>query len=295
MYRVIVNPKAGAGRATALLPMVEEALRKRGVPFDTRQTERPWHAAELAAQAASEGVEAVVAVGGDGTLFEIANGLCETKTALYIVSCGTGNDWVRSIPLPKDPLAALDMQLNAEPVPVDAGAAGKYRFLNVAGAGFDVEVLRQTVKYKPRFRGILPYLFGVIETIRTYKPIQGVLEVDGKRVEGRFTIVSFANGQYIGGGMRVARKADPFDGLFDVIYVMALPKWRVCMLLPWFLPGLHDLFSVTHRVRAKSARFSSKGMTVNMDGELRDMDDIEFRLIPGGIRIPLPVKETLQR
>ena len=292
MYRIIINPSAGAGKAAQCLPQVEAVLRERGLAYDIMETKAPWDGAVLSAQAAAEHVEAVIAIGGDGTLFEICNGLAQSETALYVVSCGTGNDFVRSLPFPKDPIESLKAQLDAPRRPVDVGAASKYRFLNVAGAGFDVEVLRQTERYKARFHGIVPYLLGVIRTVRTYKPFHGVLEIDGKRVEGDFTLVVFANGQYYGGGMRVARKADPCDGLFDILYVPALSKPRICMLLPLFMPGWYDRLKVVTRVRATSARLVSPGLTVNMDGELRDMDETEFRLLPGALQMGLPQRKA---
>ena len=291
LYRIIVNPSAGAGKAAAILPEVEAVLREKGLTYDIAATMAPWDAAVLSAQAAAEHVEGVVAIGGDGTFFEVCNGLAETGTALYVVSCGTGNDFVRSLPLPKDPIEALRLQLNTPLRPVDAGAASKFRFLNVAGAGFDVEVLRQTERYKSRFHGIIPYLLGVIRTVRIYRPFHGILEVDGERVEGDFTLVVFANGQYYGGGMRVARKADPCDGYFDVLWVPALSKARICTLLPLFMPGWYDRLKVVRRVRAKTARLISPGLTVNMDGELRDMDDTQFRLLAGALRMGLPERK----
>lgn len=289
MFRIIVNPRAGSTRALDILPQVEKELSARNISFDTVCTAKRFHAAELARQAVKDHIEGVVVIGGDGTLFEAANGLSQSDTVLYAVSCGTGNDFIRTLGLPRDPLEALRIQLNSRQGIVDIGAANDLRFLNVAGAGFDVEVLRQTEAFKKRFRGIVPYLLGIVRGLKRYKPFHGVLEVDGQLIEGRFTIAVFANGQYIGGGMRVARHADPCDGKFDVIYVPALPKWFICMVLPLFLPGWYDILPMAHRVRASSASLVSSGLTVNLDGELRDMDSVQFRIIPGGLKMALPL------
>ena len=288
MYRIILNPTAGAGRAKSILPEVENILRSRGIEYEIKMTHERWEASSLSGEAAAEGAEAVVLIGGDGSLFEVINGLCGTNTVLYIVPCGTGNDFVRSLPLPKDPLEAFRVQLDSEIRSVDAGAAGEYRFLNVAGAGFDVEVLRQTEAYKERFHGILPYLLGIIRGIRFFKPFKGVLEIDGEKIEGRFSLVVLANGQYYGGGMRVARKADPFDGMFDVIYVPAVSKFLLCCVLPIFMPGWYDILPIVHRKRAKCASLTSKGITINMDGELRNMDHTDFAIIAQGVKMALP-------
>lgn len=288
LLRIILNPGAGAGRALAILKQVQELLEERDIEYETLYTRKRWHAADLTRQAAEEKAEGVVIIGGDGSLFEAANGLVGSDTVLYIVPCGTGNDFVRTLKLPKDPIEALRSQLDSPIVPVDAGAANEYRFLNIAGSGFDVEVLRQTEAYKQKYHGILPYLLGIIRGIRNYKPFEGELEIDGKTISGKFTVVVFANGQYYGGGMRVARKADAGDGFFDVIYVPALPKWFICLVLPLFIPGWYDVLPIVKRVRAKRAVLTSKGLTINMDGELRDMDRIEFSILSGGIKMALP-------
>lgn len=295
MFRIIINPGAGSGQAQAILPLVEEELRKRGISYDIARTQEKWQAAALAAQAVQDRIEGVIVIGGDGTLFEAANGLAQTNTVLYAVPCGTGNDFVRCMKLPKDPLQALQAQLDSPIGRVDVGAAGNYRFLNVAGAGFDVEVLRQTDAFKKRFRGIVPYLLGIVHGIGHYKPFKGELEVNGRKICGRFTIVVFANGQYIGGGMRVARRANLFDGLFDVIYVPALPKWFICLILPLFIPGWYDVLPIAHRVQASAAQLHAAGLTVNLDGELRDMDHVDFRVIPSGVRMALPHVHVFSR
>lgn len=288
MFRIILNPEAGAGRSLAMLPEVEKILSKRGIAYEKLLTTERWQAAELTRKAAEEGIEAVVLIGGDGSIFEAVNGLAGSNTILYIVPCGTGNDFIRTLRLPKDPLEALRVQLDSPKVSIDAGAANDFRFMNIAGSGFDVEVLRQTEIYKQKYHGILPYLLGIVKGIRFYKPFEATLELDGQMIKGRFTLMVFANGQYYGGGMRVARKADPFDGCFDVIYVPALPKWVICLVLPLFVPGWYDVLPIVKRCRAKNVVLSSKGLTVNMDGELRDMDRTEFSVLPGAVKMALP-------
>jgi len=288
LLRIILNPGAGAGRALAILKKVENLLAEFDAEYETVYTQERWHAAELTAQAAKDGVDGVVIIGGDGSLFEAANGLVGTDTALIIAPCGTGNDFAKTLRLPKDPVKALLRQLDCPVYRFDAGAANEFRFLNIAGAGFDVEVLRQTEAYKQKYHGIIPYFLGIIRGIRYYKPFEGSLEIDGQVINGRFTLAVIANGQYYGGGMRVARKADPRDGKFDVIYVPALPKWAICLLLPLFVPGWYDVIPFVKRVRAEKVVLTSKGITINMDGELRDIDRTEFSIVPGGIKLHVP-------
>lgn len=288
MFRIIINPKAGAGRALQVLESIKNVLRERNIQFDIRETAYRMHAKELAITAVAEGISGIIAIGGDGTMFEVANGLDGSSVTLYIVSCGTGNDFIKTLGLPKDPVEALKLQLDSPVKDVDMGKASVFRFLNVAGAGFDVEVLRQTEQFKQRYHGIIPYMLGVIKAIRHYKPFSGELRIDSQAIHGEFTLVVIANGQYYGGGMRVARKADPYDGLFDVIYIPKLPKWKICLLLPFFMSGVYDVFPVAHRVRTNTAELESKEITINMDGELRTMDNVMFENLHNAVHMHLP-------
>ncbi|MDO4739623.1 MAG: diacylglycerol kinase family lipid kinase [Eubacteriales bacterium] len=292
LFRIIINPLAGAGKPMALRPRVEALLAERGISYETVLTDGGNHAVNLSKQAAADGARAVVIVGGDGSLNEAVNGLIGSSTILYIVPCGTGNDFARVFRLPKDPIEALRMQLDAPVGVIDAGAANEFRFLNVAGAGFDVEVLRQMEAYKEKYSGIWPYLLGVIRAVKAFRPFEATLEAQGQTFSGRFTLMVFANGQYYGGGMRVARKADPRDGLLDMIYIPALPKWLISLCLPLFLPGWYDVLPFVRRMRVSKATLLSKGVTLNMDGELRDVDRADFELLPGAIRMPvLPCRQ----
>jgi diacylglycerol kinase family enzyme len=119
------------------------------------------HATEIA-RAAAEGEEEarLVVLGGDGTFNEVANGLGGTRAVMYFVSCGTGNDFVKALGLPKDPIEALKLQLSSSVREIDAGLINGRLFLNVSGTGFDIEVLRQTERFRARFKGLLAYLLG---------------------------------------------------------------------------------------------------------------------------------------
>lgn len=286
---MIINPTAGNGRALKARGKVEAELHKRGLSFRTAMTERPGHATELARRIASEESEPrVVVVGGDGSFNEVVNGLHGTRAVMYFVSCGTGNDYVKVLNLPKDPIEAFALQLDSAIRSVDTGLINDRLFLNVSGTGFDIEVLRQMRFFGTRFKGLLPYLLGLISALRRFKPVEARITADGRVFTQKLTIFEVANGRYFGGGMLVSPLSDPADGLFDIVYVDAVSRSRILRLLPLFVTGKFLSLPITHHLRAEEVVIESPGMTIELDGELLAVDRAHYRIIPGGLRIACP-------
>jgi len=289
LVHLIVNPAAGNGRTLKVRGLVEAELNRRELPFRAVLTERPGHATELArAIAAGEGELRVVVVGGDGTFNEVANGLAGSRALIYFVSCGTGNDFVKSLNLPRDPIEALRAQLESEPRAIDVGRVNDRIFLNISGTGFDIEVLRQTLHFRARFRGLTAYLLGLFAALHRFRPIEAKITVAGQVFTRRLTLFEVANGRYFGGGMLVAPNADPSDGLFDVVYVDAVTRPAILKLLPSFVTGKFISLPITHSLRAEEVVIESPGMTINLDGELQQVDRARFTLLPGALRISCP-------
>ena len=289
LYHLIVNPVAGNGRSLKACGLAENVLKRRGLPYRIARTERPGHATIIAQDiAAGEDEARLIILGGDGTFNEAANGVAGTNAILYFVSCGTGNDFVKTLGLPKDPVKALALQLDASPRAIDAGFINDRLFLNVSGTGFDIEVLRQTERFRARFKGLAAYLLGLFAALGRFKPVEATVTAGGRTFEARLTIFEVANGRYYGGGMLVAPDANPSDGLFDVVYVDAVDRRRIIKLLPLFVNGKFISLPVTHTLRAEEVVIESPGMTINLDGELLRTDRAHYRILPGGLRISCP-------
>ncbi len=289
MLLMIVNPTAGNGRPVAAAEGVCRLLDEYAISWRMEKTRFAGHAAELARQAAVNGYDGIVGVGGDGTLSEIVNGLTQRPLPLYLVPCGTGNDFARVLKLPADPVEAMRAQLNGACGALDIGLVNGRAFLNVAGTGFDVEVLRQAARFKRMGRGLVPYLLGVCAALRHFKPVEAELTLeDGSTIHESLTIIAFANGQYIGGGMRVAPKADPADGMLDVVSVRRVPRFLIALLLPTFITGSFTRLPVSTVRRCRHIVLRSQGMTLQLDGELHDMDCADIRLLPGHLPVCLP-------
>ena len=269
MIGLIVNPVAGHGYAKTVGESAAEYLDEMNVPYSLRATEYCGHATVISREMAGEGYETVIAVGGDGTVSEVAAGLMDTGTALGIVSAGTGNDFIKALGTPSKWKEALAFILEHPPRPVDTGIMNDTFFINVTGAGFDVMVLDYSQRAKKYVRGIWPYLFGVVCAIWNYKPFAMHIEIDDDTVlDGEYMICAIANGKFVGGGIPIAPIADVADGKFDIIVVDAVPRWKIPYYLVGLMSGKLLKYRVAHHYEAAKCVVASKGMRLNMDGEI---------------------------
>ena len=292
MLYLITNEHAGSGGAAAVFSRVRAMLEEKRIPFRADVTARPGHAAELADDAVKNGEKEIVCLGGDGTIFEIVNGLAGRFVTMYFVPCGTGNDFVKVLDLPADPVEALSAQLSGEPRRLDVGKLNDYHFLNVSGSGFDVEVLRQAERFKRLGKGRVPYLMGIFAALKYFRPLPVEITCDGVTEKRDVTIFSVGNGCYIGGGMKAVPHAKPDDGLFDLVIADRFTRPQILQMLSKFIPGRHvELPGVSER-RCRSLTVRCPGMVVDVDGELIPMDEARYELLPGALGVRLPVKSS---
>jgi YegS/Rv2252/BmrU family lipid kinase len=214
----IVNPVAGRGRTVAALPRVERLMKKEGIDYEIVKTEEAGQATLLAKSAADKGARVVAAMGGDGTVSEVAAGLVRSKSALALIPTGTGNDFARAIGLlGKVPLAVRTLKDGSTRL-IDVGRAGHLIFVNSLGVGFDGEVTHQNQRVK-KIKGLLSYLFTVLKLVPTYQNPTFHLQGRDWEFKGKGVMVEIGNGRYAGGGFQLCPKADMRDGLLDITFV----------------------------------------------------------------------------
>lgn len=291
MFGIIVNPVSGGGEGKKLAQRIAGVLEQRGCEYRIFETQCENDGGDEAKLAISSGCDSVVCIGGDGTLSEVVCGMAGSGALLYIVPGGTGNDFARVLHLPKDPVEAFCAQLDGERTKIDCGRINGKPFINVAGSGFDVEVLRKMDEFKQIYPGGKAYRKAVLAVLGSYKAFEAEVSVD----EGPFqpvsgTIIEIANGRYIGGGMLVAPSADYRCGQFDVVFVDKVPRRLIPFLLPLFILGLHVHLPICRVVRARKIVMRSPGMVVNIDGRLEEMDEACFEIVPGALDVCLPKK-----
>jgi len=296
--KVIVNPVAGANSTRRKWSRIRQLLKRVGLSFDYQYTEGVGHAIELARAAASDGYRYLVAVGGDGTVNEVANGILSstnsTTTALGIVSTGTGSDFVRSVGIPRDYTSACSFLTSSRRLLIDVGVVEYQRqgetvkrfFVNAAGVGFDAAVVEATERLPKYFGGTVPYLAGLMRTLFRYRNKPIVLRIGDKVESARVLNVAVANGCYLGGGMRIAPEASLDDNLLDVVVVGNIGKFELLKALPMVYKGTH----VNHpKVRMEKATHilveSSEPILVYADGELLGEGPASFGVVPAALNI----------
>ncbi len=296
--KVIVNPVAGAYSTRGKWPRISERLKHVGLSFDYEYTEGAGHAIELARVAASDGYRYIVAVGGDGTVNEVANGILHstrpTEISLGVVSTGTGSDFARSVGIPQDYIRACSSLCSSRRRLIDVGVVEFRRggqalqrfFVNVGGVGFDATVVEATEKLPKYFGGTIPYLAGLFRTLFGYRNKAVVLTMGNKVEAKRVLSVVVANGSYVGGGMCVAPEASLNDNLLDVVVIGDIGKFELLKALPMVFKGTH----ITHpKVSVTKAAHitieSSERILVQADGELLGEGPASFRLIPAALSI----------
>lgn len=287
-YFFIVNPTAGRGRAgrlwgSKLLPRLESY----GIDFGFAMTTEPDEATYMARDVVQAGYDVVVGVGGDGTLHEVAAGL-PTEGALGVIPAGTGNDFARTLGLPKDPERSLDILLQSKPMQIDRSRANGHPFLNVAGIGFDALVAQQVRERAPQSGGTLPYLMSVFRLLSTYNNTPVRIELDDETIEATALLVAIGNGAYVGGGMRICPRARIDDGLFDVCIVGDLSTGEALLNLPKLFRGSHTQHPKVRYLRSRRVRIQGDGVPCQADGEPIGTTPVELEMEPGSLTLLVP-------
>ena len=291
MFGIIINPVSGGGKNQEIARQITELLAQRGEQARVFATECEGDGDRQAHLALESGCNAVVCVGGDGTLSEVVDAMANSGKTLYIVPNGTGNDFARALGLPKDPMTAFVAQLDGEEAAIDCGSLNGRAFMNVSGSGFDVEVLRKTEELKAIYPGEQAYTKAVLAVISSYKPSDMEISIDGGAFKTyRATIIEVANGRFFGGGMLVAPQASFQDGMFDVVIVNQVPSVLIPCLLPLFKLGIHVHLPIARVIRAKELVMRTKDMVINIDGNLKAMDEAHYKVMEGALRMKLPKK-----
>ena len=288
MITLIVNPIAGSGRSKKVANCISERLRGKNLPFRLWETKSPGGAAALAQKASASYApgDFLLSVGGDGTFLEVLQGAFGSGLPIAAIPAGTGNDFLKSLKIPGDTLQALEHILNARVRRIDIGVINGTLFANECGAGFDVAVLDYARPVKKYLRGLLPYLWGVLQAIFRYRCLPMEIEADGKPVfSGSCLVVSVANGRYIGGGIPISPAADLQSGKLELIVLRSCSRLRMIRYLPGLLSGKILRFQDTV-VHCRADRVTVRpiggieSLRVNIDGEIHPLSHCEFSLHP---------------
>lgn len=284
----IVNPLAGGGRIKAET-LIHTSVGRSGVPFEVTLTTHQGHATELARSAAHRAGELVVAVGGDGTVNEVANGLIETDTPLGLIPAGSGNALARSLGVPVDPVEACRCLLDPRLRTIDVGqVAGRY-FLSTVGIGLDADVCWLYSRRRGK-RGLLPYI--ATTAIASWAYVREEVTVtldDGISIQRRPILLTVANTPQYGYGATIAPGALPDDGLLDLC-VLETNKIRALWHARRMFTGTISQMPGFSLVRTPTLRIERSGPgRLQLDGEALEADGmLDVRIVPQSLRVVVP-------
>ncbi len=287
MRLFVLNPVAGHGKARSLLMKIREVF-----PNDTvAETQYSGHATEITSDAARSGkYDVVIAVGGDGTVSEVAAGLRGTRLSLGILPAGTGNDTCRGYRIPVDFDKASEIIRQGKSKAVDIMSVDGQIHLNISSIGFDAQVVKNTEHLK-RF-GSVSYAMAVFLTLMKYRSTKVRMTIDGKINEGSFYLAAVGCGTHYGGGMNVLPMADPCDGYMDLCLIDPVSFFTVIRVLPAFMKGKHGKLSCVHFQRVKHILFEAldpKGYDLNMDGEvMQGVQRTDISILPSAQQVLMP-------
>ena len=281
----VINPKSGTGNKNEIPILIDKHLDKTMFDYTVRFTEYRGHGKELAAQFVALSYDAVVAVGGDGTVNEVASALIHTSVSLGIIPVGSGNGLARHLGIPVVVKNAIQHLNRSESILMDYGLVNNQPFFCTCGTGFDAYVSIEFAKSK--HRGVMSYLEKMITGIFNYKPIKYHLLTENSDLEGKAFVLTFANASQFGNNAFIAPQASVQDGKLDVSILSDVPFIA--------LPGLAlQLFTKTIDKDFNMTTLRSESFTLlrdepgpfHFDGEpYQEGKRIEIKIVADGLRV----------
>lgn len=284
----IVNPISGTQGKEVILNLLDEKIDKERYSWEVVYTERAGHAIEIAAQAAENKADAVIAIGGDGTINEIGRSLVHTETALGIIPCGSGNGLARHLHIPMEPKKALEIINDGVTDIIDYGKINGTDFFCTCGVGFDAFV---SLKFaNAGKRGLLTYLEKTLQESLTYQPETYELETEDGSYKYKAFLIACGNASQYGNNAYITPQATITDGLMDVTILEPFTVLDVPSLAFQLFNKTIDQNSRIKTFRCKKLRIHrSKPGVVHFDGDpMQAEENVDIELIKRGLRVIVP-------
>ncbi|MGH2736202.1 MAG: diacylglycerol/lipid kinase family protein [Actinomycetota bacterium] len=295
---LICNAGAGRGGVGRCLPEVERLLKERDLGYEVLYTEGPGHATLLARDALRRDRQLIVAVGGDGTVHEVVNGMIAHDEAvnpearLGVVAAGTGCDFIKTFGIPSSPSHAVAHLDGPESFPIDIGKITfteegrevvRY-FANIAEVGIGAEVVARAARL-PRWLGPTVYFFAFWMVLRRHRSAQVTVDLMTRTYEGPMNNLVVANGQFFGGGMKIAPKAAPTDGVLD-FQIEHARKREAIAIMPKVYKGEHVPHpDILEAKRVHASIDCERPLLIEADGELLGHTPASFDVLKEAIHL----------
>jgi len=281
-YFLIVNLIAGRGHCKDIFPRVKAELDRRKLNYDTHFTNEPMEAADVAQMVIEAGFTHIIAMGGDGTINEVANGIVKSETPypLGVIPAGSGNDFARMTGIPTDPMEAIELLVSGEERTIDLGyIVGDRYFVNGVGIGIDAQAARHVLSMD-HLRGAAAYLYAAVKEVIRFKAFPAKLIGKDWTEEREFISIGIMNGKYAGGGFKLAPRAEIDDGLLDTAAIEDFPSTIKRLInLPRARKGTHlGLAEVHYHQDYKVTVSSPAKLIAHIDGEMYRLPESPFEI-----------------
>lgn len=288
MWLLVVNSKAGKGRASKLAGKFEVLLKSNNLPYEIiNKATYEETFSEYRLSISSGKFEKVVAIGGDGLVNLCLQEVAEQNIGLSVIPAGTGNDFARAVGSHKKSVNEIfNVVSSQDPTTIDlglvTGAFGKRWYVQVLSTGFDALVnnLANRINWP---RGQMKYTLATLLTLARFKPIPYELIIDGKQFKQDFMLLSVANGETYGGGMRICPDASNSDGIFDILLVHPVSKIVLLSIFPKVFTGKHVPHPKIDIIRGKKVQISADASAF-ADGEFVSKLPIEITNVKNALK-----------
>lgn len=287
----VVNPISGTSDKKHIIDLIPKYMDSSRFEWSIRMTEHKGHAAQFVEEAIKDAADVVVAVGGDGTVNEVARSLVHTNTALGIIPCGSGNGLARHLYIPMNPEGALQVLSECKIEQLDYGLIDQVPFFCTCGVGFDAFISDRFAKAGRR--GLLTYIENTLKEGLKYKPDTYEINIDGERQVYKAFLIACANASQYGNNVYIAPHASMSDGLMDVTLmepftVLEAPQIAI------------QLFNKTITTNSRIRSFRCKHLhikrsapgVIHFDGDPKEAgEELDITLVPKGIKMVVNTKE----
>ena len=281
-YHIITNPVAGKNKGLKALETVRRVFETAKVNFSTHTSAGEKDATNIVKRLTEAGETEIIALGGDGTLHEVLNGISNPSACnLGLIPCGTGNDFAEHAGIPMDTEEAATLILHGEAKATDFIEVGGVRCMNVAGIGMDVDVLERCKRGK--MNGKLKYLFSLVQSLFAFKGYEVEVLSEGVQETHNALLASVCNGSQFGGGIRICPVADSADEKLDVVVVDCIGgKWKIIKAFLQLMKGKILQLPETLHFLCDEVKFRClTPCTLQLDGELYKDLDFDVRVKSG--------------
>lgn len=301
-WLVVLNPNAGGNQANIEWPFISEELSEQGFDFEMVRTEHPKHAIALVNEKIGEGYRNIIAIGGDGTLHEVVNGIMTqefvpvSEILLAMISMGTGNDWIKTHLISSNFKEAIQQIKRGKTILQDVGKIiyiedGKTHqtrfFINSVGIGFDARVVKYILPHKLNGKSKKSdYINGLIKSLFAHKNVKSLIYLDNEMIDTKLYNLTIGVCQYKGGGFKLLPNAIPDDGMLDVTLACKISKRKLIVSLPKLFGGRVEKIKYFDFYQVHDLKLDiSEPICTEADGEYLGLYPLQVSVLPNHLRL----------